>query len=292
VEPLGYQVKFALRGYAGATPPTVTIRSITGAVYAENAPATAEGVYVLDTVDRKEQVADQLTYTWSTPDGRTLSGEYIYTNPLNTQKWEISQTEHLVLFHAAPLEAGEAALLEAAAQRSSDLVGVPLPDPHVIAFLYPDEKSLREQYIALYPDMMLPPTLSGFGGNGLISIKGGIPIQEKAVLVSHETVQALGSFHRFAILAEGLTTYTMQLEILHEMRTAGYESPRRHQLFTNLTNLTEVVKVGGFNKVTLEKPVPFEPQERNMYTIGFAFMLFIEVLPTCCISSAVSPKMS
>jgi hypothetical protein len=152
---------------------------------------------------------------------------------------------------------------------------VPLPEPHLITYLYPDEASLREQYISLFPDIMLPPTLSGFGGPAYIYIKGGVPIQEKAVLVSHEAVHALGSFHRFAILAEGLTTYTMQLEILHEMRTAGYESPRRHQLFTNLTNLTEVVKVGGFNKVTLEKPVPFEPQERNMYTIGFAFMLFV-----------------
>jgi hypothetical protein len=33
---IGLQVKFTLEGYAGTAPPTITVRSVTGAVYADH----------------------------------------------------------------------------------------------------------------------------------------------------------------------------------------------------------------------------------------------------------------
>lgn len=275
VEKLGYLLQFTLAGYMGTNPPTITVRSATGAVYADNAPASAGGVYELDTVDRKELVADQLTYTWNTPDGRTVTGDFLYTNPLTRFKWQVTETAHLVMYHTAPLAEGEAAQLEGAAQRSSDLVGVPLPERRIGIYHLPDQQSLIELDTQLGVDTP-PSTIKGFSYPGNMFIRGDLPVEEKDRVVAHEVVHTLGSFHNLLILAEGLPEYAQQLEMARLTRETGFQFERRQQNLDNLTHLTETLKLGGpYNRIVLDRVPLMEPQAWNAYTVGCAFMLFV-----------------
>jgi hypothetical protein len=175
--------------------------------------------------------------------------------------WQITQTEKLVIYHAAPLEPVAGARYDEAVTRAAELLGLPVTPVRTVVYICPNKASVIDFNRTVRGD---DTDYSGLGTPGAVFIRGDLPLPYTTVLLAHEVTHAQGSLFRLPMLSEGIAEYVALIEDARLRRAEGVQTRYSEGFSANLPRLSEQVKVGGRDSLVRLDWVPLlEPVERN-----------------------------
>ena len=266
----GTGIRFRLYGYAGEEVPSLQVVSADGKDWSGQLgrPEQEGDGYTVKLSGEKgtaRLAVEQFTYTWTMPDGQTAGGDVLFSDwRFKDLPWKLTRSGGLLVYHANPLQKGQAESWAKALERVEQWTGQ-RRDEQLVIWVFPTIEHLNEWAYRSRVE------LAGlwFQDIARLVVYDERNADQYLVLMLHEMVHAVHEGEGPAWYAEGVAQV---LESRQERLLLGDQAPRWQERADTL---------GQLSKRAMEGEVLPSQSERQLelgmdpYTVGASIWLFV-----------------